>query len=291
MMKKQLFKPLYLSLLPLSVMSSAYADILMQWDRIPLPVELHVKQERTIFVDKNVEIGIPSQINHKIQVQSIGGVVYLTAKEPFEKNRLQLRDLETGQIILLDILATEKEDKLDNIRLVFDKSVSSNNTDKTLVESAVSSASEKNSHNSLPAPAALVRYAAQSLYAPQRTIEPLEGVSRVAMKLPKHLSTLLPNLNVEATPLESWGLNGYVVTAVKIKNKSKESVKLDPRYLQGKFYAASFQHDWLDSTGHLADTTVVYLVTEGDISQAIYPNPTRIKTKIVPHSQTQQGEK
>lgn len=280
-MKKQLKQTLAMALMGTALMSTAQAEILMQWERKPLQIDLNVKEERILFLDKNVSVGIPNNLNDKIRVQSSGGAVYLTALTPFELSRVQLRDIATGQLILLDLKGYARAGKLEDIRIT-EKDVENNS--RNVVEPTVSDEtveSSKPKSNALPAPAALTRYAAQSLYAPLRTVEPLEGVHRVAMKLPKSLPTLLPNLNVRATPLESWGLDGYVVTAVRIKNLSAQQVVLDPRYLQGRFYAATFQHPFIGATGNLDDTTVVYLVTEGDINRAILPSmPTQTgKTK------------
>lgn len=251
----------------------AHAEILMKWDRTPLAIDLATGKERIIFVDKNVRVGIPQNLNGKLRVQSMGGAVYFTALEPFDLNRLQLRDVASGQNILLDIRSRESKTKPDNIRLVFDETVQSNRP--AVEQTALSDEPYDETaqiRSALPVPAALVRYAAQSLYAPLRTVEPLPGVRRVAMKLPKSLPTLLPNLKVRATPLESWGLDGFVVTAVKIQHLEPFRVNLDPRYLQGQFYAASFQHGWIGEYGSLNDTTTVYLVTEGDVSRAIVPS-------------------
>ncbi|MDY3123832.1 MAG: TIGR03749 family integrating conjugative element protein [[Actinobacillus] rossii] len=272
-MKKQVKQTLAMVLMGLIAFSTtAQAEILMQWERKPLKIDLNMKEERILFLDKNVAVGIPSNLNDKLRVQSSGGAVYLTALTPFALSRVQLRDIATGQLILLDLKGYARKGKLEDIRIT-EKEVENNN--HSIAEPLVSddeTITSKPKTSALPAPAALTRYAAQSLYAPLRTVEPLEGVHRVAMKLPKSLPTLLPNLNVRATPLESWGLDGYVVTAVRIKNLSAQQVVLDPRYLQGHFYAATFQHPFIGATGNLEDTTVVYLVTEGDINHAILPS-------------------
>lgn len=259
-----------LSLLGLFTSLGVSAELLMQWNRVPLRVDLNVGEERIIFFDKNVQVGLPTDIDGKIEVQSTGGAVYFKAKEPFDLTRLQFRDMESNQIILIDMKASKEKGKLDNVRVLYAESVANNGT--TLPQTEVSdSESEKTVESALPVPAALIRYAAQSLYAPPRTIEPLAGVRRVALKLPKNIRNLMPNLAINAMPLEAWELDGYVVTAVRLKNLESIRVQLDPRYLQGYFYAATFQHDWLGETGTPEDTTVVYLVTEGSPDNAFIP--------------------
>lgn len=260
----------FISISLLSLVSVAQADVLMEWKRVPLKIDLNTNEERLIFVDKNVQVGIPGELDNKLRVQSTGGVVYLKASEPFNTSRVQLRDIETGELILLDLYSREQQGKLEPVRIIYDD-VATNSQQISQTSLSDEPQDSVNSASSLPVPAALTRYAAQSLYAPLRTVEPLPGVRRVAMKLPKSLPTLLPNLNVQNTPLESWGLEHYVVTAVRIKNLSTQRVILDPRYLQGYFYSATFQHDFLGAKGTPEDTTVVYLVTEGAPAKAFIP--------------------
>ncbi|MCW9718546.1 TIGR03749 family integrating conjugative element protein [Avibacterium sp. 21-599] len=260
------------------------AELLMTWKRIPLTIDLNLNEERIIFVDKNVAVGIPAEIENKLRVQSTEGTVYLKSNDVFDLSRLQLRDIESGEIILIDLRSRANKGRLESVRILFNEDVTTNR--KSVSQTMVSDEETMTPPKSqLPIPAALTRYAAQSLYAPLRTVEPLPGVRRIGLKLPKSLPTLLPNLFVRSTPLESWELGDYVVTAVRIKNLSKDAVDLDPRYLQGYFYAATFQHAFLGETGSPEDTTVVYLVTEGNPINAFIPQvrlvPSNKKTVTV----------
>ncbi|MDU8924316.1 TIGR03749 family integrating conjugative element protein [Pasteurellaceae bacterium LIM206] len=260
---------LLLTALCLSTASfSACAEILMPWKRTPLPVDLHVGEERIIFVDRNVQVGLPPELDGKLRVQSMGGAVYLKANTAFDLSRIQLRDVESGQIILIDLKSLIRKGKLESVRIVIDEPVDSSRNLVSQTQVADLQATRQKQPSALPAPAALTRYAAQSLYAPLRTVEPLDGVRRVAAKLPKSIPGLMPNLTLSATPLDSWGLDGYVVTAVRLKNQAAHQVSLDPRNLQGYFYSVTFQHNWLGPKGTAEDTTVAYIVTEGKPDRA-----------------------
>ncbi|EHO1393220.1 DUF3438 family protein, partial [Escherichia coli] len=93
-------------MMSLSVLSlTAQADELMKWERIPLNIPLKVGQERVIFADKNVRVGFPPALNGKLRVQSTGGAVYLKADSAFPQTRVQLQDVESGEMILLDVTA------------------------------------------------------------------------------------------------------------------------------------------------------------------------------------------
>lgn len=265
----------------------AQAVELLKWERIPLPVALHVGQERIVFVNRNVRVGFPPELKGKLRVQSTGGVVYLQPGEQFARTRLVLQDVENGEMILLDISAEEGKNVLEPVSLVYQGEVSSStgNGDLAATDSQKPTAGERQStskskekKSTTPLPVALTRYAAQSLYAPSRTIEPLPGVHSISLALPDKLTSLLPSESVEIKPLAAWGLQGYSVVALTLRNQRAEKVVLDPRRLQGNFYSATFQHRWLGASGTPEDTTTVYLVTKGRPDAAFLPEPVKAKT-------------
>lgn len=268
--------PILLASLLMGFSGNSLADVLMKWERKPLPIALQVEKERIIFVDKNVKVGYPAELDGKLRIQSTGGSVYLKALETFPSTRIEFRDVANGEIFLFDLAASSNvANPEEPIRIIFDgivekQSFSSNRDDNSEPPIA-------NSRPQLPVPAALTRYAAQSLYAPLRAVEPLEGGRRVAHRLPKKITTLLPAYSIEATPLISWQLEEYVVTAIRLQNKGNSKIILDPRELQGQFYAATFQHNWLGGYGGHEDTTTLYLVTEGYANNALIPETRPVK--------------
>lgn len=271
-------RTLLVASIALVIHSQAMADILMTWKRLPLQVDLKVKEERVIFVDKNVKVGYPAELEGKLRIQSTGGAVYLKAEERFEPTRLQLMDTASGEIILLDLQAKSSVPNANEpIRIVYENKVE--NTSSYAQEAVESDAPIANARPSLPAPAALTRYAAQMFYAPLRTVEPVEGIRQVSHRLPSSITTLLPALPVKATPLTAWQLDNYVVTAIRLQNQGTNVVNLDPRDLQGRFYAATFQHNWLGTKGAAEDTTMLYLVTEGYPNQSVIPESKKYKPK------------
>lgn len=107
----------------LAVASAPVAQALevMRWERMPLAVALKVGQERIVFIDRNVRVGMPAGVGERLRVQSAGGAVYLRANEPIEPTRLQLQDTDTGALILLDIAAEPAkggEPALEPVRIV-----------------------------------------------------------------------------------------------------------------------------------------------------------------------------
>ena len=247
--------------------TAAQAVEIVQWKRLPIAVPLQVGKERIVFVDQNVRVGMPRSLNNRLRLQSNGGALNLRANEVIEPTRLQLQDVESGEIILIDIAAMAVGEEMPELEPM--KIVKQPKASETV---AVQAPKEHKSAPATPVPVVLTRYAAQSLYAPLRTVEPLSGVQQMRVKRQLDLSSLIPTLPVEAAMLGAWQLEGFQVTAVKLQNRSASTLQLDPRLLQGNFTAATFQHQTLGAHGTSADTSTVYLVTRGSgLAGALLP--------------------
>lgn len=120
---------------------------LVRWERIPLPVALHVGQERIVFVNRNVRVGFPPELKGKLRVQSTGGAVYLQPGAQFARTRLVLQDVENGEMILLDISADEGKNILEPVSLVYQGDVSSStgNGDVAVVDNNTATTHERQS--------------------------------------------------------------------------------------------------------------------------------------------------
>lgn len=251
-MKRLLCSALFLLVSPL-----ANAVEILRWERLPLAVPLQVGQERVVFIERNVRVGLPASLQGKLRVQSAGGALYLLANEAIAPSRLQLQDADDGTLILLDIAAEPAEagePPLEAVRIVEAERPAPRDGD----EAAVARPAPPT-----PLPVALTRYAAQALYAPLRTLEAVPGVSTVPLRDDLVLDTLMPELPLGYRALAAWRLEDLWVTAVRLRNTSPHWVELDPRRLQGDFVSATFQHPDLGRKGEATDTTVVYLVTRG----------------------------
>lgn len=252
--------------------ASVTATELLQWKRLPLPVALHTGHERVVFVNRNVRVGFPAVLDSKLRVQSSSGTVYLLARDDFPQTRLQLVDMDSGELVLLDVSASPGPE-LEPLELRYSGTVfRSDKPTSTLPEESATTASAPDV-DTLPQPVQLTRYAAQSLYAPLRTVEPVAGITPVPVRLPAMISTLLPGERIASTSLAAWRLGDMIVTAIKLQNLGRSVVSLDPRNLQGAFLTSTFQHSWLGAKGTPEDTTVLYLVTEGEASRSLVPEP------------------
>lgn len=273
-MTRRVFRPLGLIVVLAHLATSpAHAVEVMHWDRLPLAVPLIVGQERVVFIDHDVRVGVPAEIADHLRVQSADGAIYLRASAPIEPARLQLQNVANGTLILLDIAAhpaAPKEPPLEPVRIVMDHAPS--DTPAKIATHDEGTNNEAPKAPDTPVPVLLTRYAAQSLYAPLRTIEPVDGIAPVPVDHTLPLSTLLPTLPIRASAWAAWRLGDEWVTAVRLTNTSARHLELDPRALQGDFVAATFQHADLGPAGDDTDTTVVYLVTrDHGLAAALLP--------------------
>jgi integrating conjugative element protein (TIGR03749 family) len=275
---------------------NANAVEIQQWERIPIALPLAVGEERIVFVDQNVRVGLPRALKGKLRIQSTGGAIYLLANEPIPPTRVQLQNVASGEIMLVDIAATVSapdQRALEPMKIIASEQpgrhsgrghVAMNtgtNPQGAEAEEQAPSTETQTPKNETPTPVMITRYAAQLLYAPLRTVEPVPGVSQVNLNRRLDLTTLLPTQPINASALGAWRMAGYWVTAVKLQNTSEQHLTLDPRELMGDFTAATFQHPYLGAKGHASDTTIVYLVTRGHgLAESLVPaNIARIDPK------------
>jgi integrating conjugative element protein (TIGR03749 family) len=259
-------------LLALSV--PVHAVEILRWERLPLALPLVVGEERVIFIDRNVRVGVPASVGARLRVQSAAGVVYLRASEPIEPTRLQLQDAGSGTVILLDIAAEapqEGQPPLEPVRIVIAAPAGGQGVAAEDDPQARAARTDRPAPPT-PVPVVLTRYAAQSLYAPLRTVEPVPGITRANVRRDLPLHSLLPTLPIQAQALAAWRLGDLWVSAVRLRNTAPRGFDLDPRALQGDFLTATFQHPDLGPAGTPEDTTVVYLVTRGrGLPQSLLP--------------------
>ncbi|WOD27660.1 TIGR03749 family integrating conjugative element protein [Alloalcanivorax xenomutans] len=256
-----------------AALTPAYAVEIHHWERKPIPVDLPVGEERIVLIDRNVRIGLPAELADPevLRVQSVGGALYLKAKKTFDTQRVQVQDIESGQIFLIDLAATEGA-SAEDLRIVVSGDQSSTSAADKKKSANEEGASSPDASNAPPLPVRLTRYAAQTLYAPLRTVAPLPGVRRVPMRVSQTVP-LFWELPLQAQPLAAWRAGGLTVTAVEITNPDpNREFGLDPRRLQGEFVTATFMHPSVGpSTSEYAQTTVFLVTRGGGLEKALYP--------------------
>ena len=217
------------------------------WQDSPIAVVLTIAEERRVQFPAPVSVGVPASLQALLRIQTVNGTVYLRAHAPFAETRVLVRELDSGQIYLLDLSATTEAGPSEAI--VVDPRP----------PAGYQAASSRVSGAGTRSYVTLTRFAAQQLFAPIRLASPLPGVARVPIQ--QQSVFLVSGDSVEATPLMSWRAGDHYLTAVKLRNRSARAQVLDPRQLRGNWLAATFQHARLLPAGDVADSTAVYLIS------------------------------
>ena len=219
----------------------------IRWEKVPLAIALSVGEERMLHFRAPVSVGVPAALEPLLRTQTVNGTVYLLASAVFPAARLIVRELDGGQVYLLDVTATEEGGAHSAVTIVVDETFNAD------------SASKPDDGRLHAGYVTLTRYAAQQLYAPLRLLSSAPGIVRQPVR--QEPVRLVPRDSVTATPLAAWRSGTLYVTAVKLTNRRKTAQVLDPRSLRGQWLAATFQHARLLPAGSEADTTAVYLVS------------------------------
>jgi len=240
--------------------TSVFAVERLFWDKVPMRITLPVGKERLVTFPADVRVGMPGSLSSKLRTQSNQGTVYWKANEAFDIQRIEVREIQSNRIFLIDLKASTKANSVTPIEVVFKES-REDAADKTSYDSS-SKTSKK------PGYIELTRFAAQQLYAPARLLKASTRIHRVSVA--KHTMThLIHGEQIEATPVASWQSGSLYVTAVELKNINDHFINLDPRYLRGEWRTATFQHNRLHPTGSESDTTAVYLISDRPFHEVI----------------------
>lgn len=241
-------KPISANAQPFSTLPERFV-----WDKAPIPITLGVstEMERRVTFPAQMFIGIPTELEHFLRVQTVDNTSYFTALGPFPPTRIIAEDRINGTVILLDMMAVPGDAPTAPVEI------------SLVASQPVGGASGVPGEETEPVvdDAGLVRYAAKQLYAPRRLATSMPGVRRVYLDSAP-VQGLYRGELVKATPIASWRGADRWVTAVMLQNESSRSIDLNPLALRGVWRAAVFQHGRLLPKGTDADTTSMYLISE-----------------------------
>ena len=227
----------------------------------PLPVLLPVGEERRIKIKgaQEVRVGLSRALKERLHAESAGPHVWLTAQNAFPPKRVYL---ETGIGLLVLKVRTDPGAPTEPLEITIDPRAS---------ESSPSSSSDKP-----PSYVALMRYAIQTLYAPDHRETLVSGIRQVLInERPVALfrcRATYPSAcgnAVESVPHAAWEALPYYVTAVTVRNRLPESLMLDPRDIRGRFAASTIVHPRLDASGSVRDMTTVVLISHVPFEHAL----------------------
>ena len=232
------------------------ATVRVVWRKVPVPVALPVGKERLVIFPEPVRVGLPANLAPQLRTQTVDGVVYWKAGKPFGPHRVQVQGLDSGKIWLVDLSASKEAP----------------GATLEIIDPEIAPPSDARPSGQRPKPrpldyVALIRLAAQRLYAPRRLWRNPAGVRRVALRR-RPVANLIRHHRIEAVPAASWRSGSLTVTAVRLRNLEPRPITLDPRQLRGRWRAATFQHVVLQPAGTLGDETAVYLISDLPFEEA-----------------------
>lgn len=237
------------------------------WRGAPIRVDLRLDTERTVRLPGATYLrsGLLGGPVPGLRVQALGDHLYLKAEQPFASTRMIVQS-DAGQSILLDLAAGKAFATGAPLEVLSNPNVV-----------AGVSAQDPVTQQPVDKPVgyvALVRHAAQSLYAPMRLTPQSGTIGRAPLPTGESVH-LVRGAHIEAVPVAAWRANGahspLWIAAIRLRNTLARPVLLDPRDLRGQWQAASFQHARLGPSGDETDTTTVYLVSNRRFEKALGP--------------------
>ncbi len=247
-------KTIKIFLLSLCLTSLSYAlqSEHLVWEKVPLTVELPIKQERLIQFPQTIKI-IDQQLSQNLDVLKVKGSLYLKAQDAFKQARIIVQLIPDGEVIILNLKADADYNNTTPIEIL---------TDDPKRDSQ--SAASHYEYNAIQ----LTRFAIQSLYVPERVRQIPSGVYRTPMKTHKTIN-LFYGASIEAHPIASWRGGALHITAVELKNLLNHPATLKPSDLIGHWQTASFYPSARLSARTQHESTMVFLVSDQSFHEAL----------------------
>ena len=211
---------------------------------VPINIDLRVNEESRIHLEESVEIGLPHILTSKLDVASVHGIVYLTARQTFTRQRVALKGSQTGRFVLLDVSASTDAPKIEDLSI---------RTGNPAVASAGSPSMS---------PAKLLRVVAKLTLTPLLPKSGSSGIQRVSMTLDPQ--SIYRGFGIDATLLSAWRSEKWLALVVELRNTTGEAIRLSPRDLRGLWHSAGFVHTRLLPHGKRGAQTVLFLVGAHD---------------------------
>lgn len=263
----------------------------VEWQRVPIKVELRVDEQRILHFEDHVSVWRPDQLNGILQVESLQGSIYLKPTQAFEPTQMKVRFHSTNDIILLDVFAKESKGKPLDEMLVGVPAVRAALDAKLEQEGSVAAtATVEPAQPALPAflggeskeqqemtPAQVMRHLSQRFYAPKRLHINDSRIQRVDINPRMKLDDLFIGQSAglfDAQAVAAWKTNtGLYATAIQLRNKTVVQRKVNPFELNANYLYATPQHLVLSGKNVVGDTTMLYVLTDKPFSSALYETP------------------
>tara|TARA_R110001592_G_scaffold316364_1_gene592804 strand:+ start:39029 stop:39901 length:873 start_codon:yes stop_codon:yes gene_type:complete len=270
-----MMKLLYIAAISIVGSSSAFAKEIIHYKNVPVTITLTEGEERSIEFGDHVQVGMTKgqQEGDLFRVQSAQGFIHIKPNKVFTTQRVQIKRITDGRVILLDLVSSPKsQDSLANLEpvqiLLDEENIAGGQTIET-IEEGKSSLPEEPSIT----PVELVRYASQRLYGPTRLHHDVRGIIDTPLGLKESIRVFKGEAKYKtvSTPIVAYRGGAYYLAGIYIKNTSAEKLQLDYLDLNLPFHTATFQHHTLESNGVPGDSTILYLVSEEPLKNILQP--------------------
>lgn len=254
--------------------AAAHAVEIVHYDNTPITINLQTGVERTIQLGDHVQVGVSPQqeMQRLFRVQSAQGAVHILPNKDFEAQRIQIRRMTDGQILLVDLVASapaEGVQPLEDMRIYVQG-------EDELPRSEADVADVNVPAKMAPVtPITLTRYAAQRMYAPARlhkddprittaNLNDLQGKSVRALKG-------IAGVHADVTPVIAYRAGNLQLAALLVRNTAATPVKLNYLDVNIPFSHVTYQHHNLAPAGQPGDRTIMYVVNDRPLSETLVP--------------------
>ena len=269
---------LHIGTLLLALTSAAsHAIETVTWDQTVIPLELIVGIEQLVQFEGSAIVGIPATLANEDVFRHLfaNDTAYWKALVPFNKQRVKVRLESTGEFVLFDLSAIAMKQPPKTVEAL--SIVASANNGNPLTAASVATSEQ------VVTMFDLIRYAAQADHSPPRVVAPLAGIRQVEQKVRSELSRLYnhpDSVNVDMFVSSSWTVSGWHVTAIEVRNRTKQRLEIDPSRMQhtaygvvngvaNHFLATALIRGEVTARGSANDTTLLYVVTDKPFSAVI----------------------
>ncbi len=257
--------------------TAANAIKTIQWDRKVIPIELIVGVEQLILFDGAATVGIPAFLYNKNVFRHMfaSDTAYWKALQPFDAQRVKVRLDDTGELLLFDVTARAQKWPPKSVEMlnIVTPGVDGEDSSSGVVQSSKKEVTFFD----------LIRYAAQTDNSPERVVSEISGIHTVENKVTSELSTLYiheDSVNVDMFVLQGWGVDGWYVTAIEVRNRTHMNLIIDPSRMQhtalrsmngisNHFVASAMIRRNLTARGSSGDRSILYVVTDRPFASVI----------------------
>lgn len=259
---------------------NAVATEIVHYTNKPVTVHLQNGEERTIQFGDHVAVGVtPEQeVNKLFRVQSAQGAIHLRPNTTFSQERIQVKRITDGKIILMDLVSTEPTDKpLEDMRVYVGNEAQVIRDKQKVTESQVGNSQGLGlvAPREPISPVTLTRYAAQKLYSPERLHKGVPGISEANLNsmVNKKVRAFkgINRARTDVEPVLAYRGDNLYVTALLVRNTTSDSITLNYMDINLPFSHATYQHHKLARKGLPGDRTILYLVNDRPLKETLVP--------------------